>query len=131
MSTATVNPGVSNLLQTLSNINSPVLSSPAVVSALEQAPACDIVQLSAEAMQVEGMDALFGMSDGSGGGAAGALQALASSAAGSASSSSSSSSASSATQAAGYQADLQAEEAQALLGGSSTASTGSLLDAIG
>ena len=61
-SAAAVNPGVSNLLQTLSNIGSPALSSPAVQAALEKAPASDIVQLSAEAMQVEAVDAMFGLS---------------------------------------------------------------------
>ena len=59
---SSLNPGVADLLQTLANVNSPVLSSPAVVSALEKAPASDIVQLSAEATQLQNMDALFGLS---------------------------------------------------------------------
>lgn len=108
MSTTAVNPGVSNLLQTLSAIDSPVVSSPAAVTALENAPASDIVEISAEALQVEGVAALFGDSGSSSPSPASALQALASSttAAGSGST-------------AGYQADLAAEQ------------TGSLLDAIG
>jgi len=59
---SSLNPGVADLLQTLSNVNSPVTNSPAVVSALEKAPASDIVQLSAEANQLESVDALFGIS---------------------------------------------------------------------
>ena len=59
---SSLNPGVADLLQTLTNVNSPVASSPAVVSALEKAPASDIVQLSAEATQLESVDALFGIS---------------------------------------------------------------------
>jgi hypothetical protein len=60
---STLNPGVADLLQTLTNVNSPVVNSPAVVSALEKAPASDIVQLSEEATQLQGMDTLFGMSN--------------------------------------------------------------------
>jgi hypothetical protein len=59
---SSLNPGVADLLQSLTNVNSPVMNSPAVVSALEKAPASDIVQLSAEATQLEGVDALFGIS---------------------------------------------------------------------
>jgi hypothetical protein len=59
---STLNPGVADLLQSLANVNSPVMNSPAVVSALEKAPASDIVQLSAEATQLQGVDALFGIS---------------------------------------------------------------------
>jgi hypothetical protein len=64
MSTAasSLNPGVADLLQTLTNVNSPVMNSPAVVSALEKAPTSDIVQLSAEATQLQSVDALFGIS---------------------------------------------------------------------
>jgi len=60
-SVSSLNPGVANLLQTLSSVNSPVLSSPAVVSALENAPTSDIVQLSQSASQLENMDVLFGL----------------------------------------------------------------------
>lgn len=59
---SSINPGVADLLQTLSNVNSPVLNSPAAVSALEKAPSADIVQLSEEATQLAGVDALFGIS---------------------------------------------------------------------
>jgi hypothetical protein len=36
-----------------------------VTSALQKAPAADIVQLSVAATQLEGVDAMFGISDGS------------------------------------------------------------------
>jgi hypothetical protein len=58
---SSLNPGVADLLQTLTNVNSPVMNSKAVVSALEKAPASDIVQLSEEATQLQGVDALFGL----------------------------------------------------------------------
>lgn len=61
MSSTAVNPGVSDLLQTLSTLNSPVLSSPKVVTALENAPAADIVKLSTEATQLENVETMFGM----------------------------------------------------------------------
>jgi hypothetical protein len=59
---SSLNPGVADLLQTLTNVNSPILNSQAAVSALEKAPAADIVQLSAETTQLQGVDALFGLS---------------------------------------------------------------------
>ena len=59
---SSLNPGVADLLQTLTNVKSPVVNSPAAVSALEKAPASDIVQLSEEALQLQGVDALFGTS---------------------------------------------------------------------
>jgi hypothetical protein len=62
---SSLNPGVANLFQSLTNVNSPVMNSPAVMSALEKAPASDIVQLSAEATQLQSVDALFGISSAS------------------------------------------------------------------
>src|SRR5580658_10275298 len=59
---SSLNPGVADLLQTLSNVGSPALNSPAVLKALESAPASDIVQLSTEATQLQSVDALFGIS---------------------------------------------------------------------
>lgn len=64
-SVSATNPGVADLLQTLSNIDSPVVSSPAAIAALEKAPPTDIVQLSEAAMQLEGLDAMFGIQNGS------------------------------------------------------------------
>ena len=57
---SSLNPGVADLLQNLSNVNSPILNSPTAVSALEKAPASDIVQLSDEALQLQSVNALFG-----------------------------------------------------------------------
>ena len=64
-SVSSANAGVTDVLQMLSNLNSPVLSSPAVTSALEKAPTADIVQLSMAATQLENVDAMFGISNSS------------------------------------------------------------------
>jgi hypothetical protein len=135
-SVSSVNPGLTSLLQTLSNVNSPVLSSPAVVSALEAAPAADIVQLSDAATQLEGMDELFGISSGSAS-SSGAdlssilanLEAQPPSSAGSASSASGPAAAlTPADQLADYQAAQQGADTAALLG---AASTGGALNVTG
>jgi hypothetical protein len=63
-SVASINPGLSDLLQTLANINSPVVSSPAAVSALEKASPTDLVQLSEAAQQLQGLDEMFGIENG-------------------------------------------------------------------
>jgi hypothetical protein len=65
-SVSSTNPGLSDLLQTLTNENSPLaatFSSPSVETALENAPAGDIVQLSTEALQLQVTDSLFGEQD--------------------------------------------------------------------
>jgi hypothetical protein len=57
------NQAISQLLQQLSNENSPLLStfaSPAVESALQNAPPSDIIQISDQAFQLQETDALFG-----------------------------------------------------------------------
>jgi hypothetical protein len=64
-SVSAANTGVTDLLQMLSNLNSPVLSSPAVTSALKKASSSDIVQLSMAANQLEGVDEMFGISNSS------------------------------------------------------------------
>jgi hypothetical protein len=139
MGSTSVNPGVSNLLQMLSNLNSPVLSSPAVTTALESAPSSDIVQLTSEATQLEGMDAMFGIqpnSDDSSDSPASILANLESSATGSATSSTGTSSTpdlsspAGVAQLASYQAAVQSQEALALLG-NGTSNTGSLFDLTG
>ena len=56
-SVASTSNGLSDLLQTLTNENSPLLptlSSPAIQAALQNAPASDIVQISNQAMQLHG-----------------------------------------------------------------------------
>ena len=67
-SVSSTNAGLSDLLQTLTNENSPLaatFASPAVETALENAPAGDIVQLSAQALQLQVTDELFGATDSS------------------------------------------------------------------
>jgi hypothetical protein len=64
-SISSINPGLADLFQTLSSVNSPLLSSPADISALENASPTDIVQLSTAATELQGVDTLFGSSDGS------------------------------------------------------------------
>lgn len=56
------NPGLSTLFQTLSNVNSPVLSSPNAMAALEKASPADIVELSVSATQLQDVNLLFGSS---------------------------------------------------------------------
>jgi len=60
------NNGLADLLQNLTNENSPLLStlsSPKVQAALENAPASDIVQISDQALQLQATDALLGISN--------------------------------------------------------------------
>lgn len=62
-SVASTSNGLSDLMQTLTNENSPLLptlSSPKIEAALENAPASDIVQISDEAIQLQNAEALFG-----------------------------------------------------------------------
>ena len=75
-SVSSVNPGVADLLQTLSSLNLPLLSSSAVTSALQKAPTADIVLLSAAANELENVDAIFGISGGSNTGANSSLANL-------------------------------------------------------
>ena len=115
-SVSSVNQGVADLLQTLSSLNLPVLSSPGVTSALEKAPTADIVQLSMAANELENVDAMFGISDGSNAADAQLLSA-------------GTSKASSAGQLAN---DLQLTEAQGLFGtGATNSLSGSLFDVMG
>jgi hypothetical protein len=139
-SVASVNPGVAALLQTLTNVDSPVMSQPAAVSALQKAPAGDIVQLSAAATELQSVDELFGVSQGSGSntGMSSILASLGSSLTSSAEAaangqpaSTALSSASPAEQLANYQAVLQGAESQGLFGtGTNIGLSGSLFNAI-
>ena len=68
-SISSANPGLANLLQTLSGIDSSLVSSPSVASALQSAlqnasPA-DVVQLSTAASQLDNVGLLFGQPGGS------------------------------------------------------------------
>jgi hypothetical protein len=117
-SVSSVSPGIADLLQTLTNLNSPVMNSKSAVSALEKAPAADIVQLSVAASQLEGVDAMFGISSSSNTGASGILSALEGSTTSSTGTAAASvlSTASPADQAANAQAALQSEFTQGLFG---------------
>jgi hypothetical protein len=139
-SVSAANPGVTDLLQILSNLNSPVLSSPGVTSALQTAPTADIVQLSMAAMQLEGVDAMFGISNSSSTGANSTLASLEAllngSAGGTANAqllSAATSNAASADQLAAEQTASQLAETQALLYGTGTTggTSGSLFDLMG
>jgi len=132
---ASTSNGLSDLLQTLTNDNSPLLSalsSPNVEAALENAPASDIVQISDEALQLQTTDALFGISNTANTSADNLFSALASvgsSSTPSASGSSLNPGSSLADQLAAYQGNMQTQETQELFGATpSTATPSSLYD---
>lgn len=133
-STNATNNGLSDLLQTLTNENSPLLStlsSPSIESALENAPPSDIVEISAQAQQLQSMDALFGISSSTGNSSTSLFSALATaeSSAGSSAASSLNPGSSLADQLAAYQGNMQTQEAQTLLGiNPSTTTPNSLFD---
>jgi hypothetical protein len=60
-SVSSVNPSLASLFQALTNLGSPIASSPGTMSALESAPTADIVELSNEAVQLQEMDTLLGV----------------------------------------------------------------------
>ncbi len=132
-SISSVNPGITNLLQTLSNVESPVLSSPSVLSALQKASPSDVVQLSTAALQLENVDAMFGMPDAANSSTTDLTSLLTSLEAPQTTTppSLTSSTASPADQAASYQAALQQSEAQTLFGLGPTSASNSPLNILG
>lgn len=130
------NNGLSDLLQTLTNENSPLLSTlsqPSIQSALESAPPSDIVEISEQAQQLQSVDALFGLSSTANTSTDSLFTALAD--VGSSASSSAASSldtgSSLADQLAAYQGNVQTQEAQTLLGvNPSTNTPNSLFDVL-
>jgi hypothetical protein len=115
------------------------MSSPSAVTALEKAPPGDIVQLSAAALQLQTVDAMFGISTGSNTNMSSSLLTSlenSATAPGTAAASGQAPStvlatASPADQLANYQAALQAEQTQGLFGATpSSGLTGSLFNAI-
>jgi hypothetical protein len=126
------------LFQTLSNSGSPLASSPSILSALQKAPASDIVQLSSDATQLESVDAILGISNGSNGSYVGFnglnttttspltnLETLLSG-------SGATSNLSQADQLATYQSALQAQDTQSLFGSPTTGNlNNSLLNVVG
>ncbi len=122
-SVSSTNAGLSDLLQTLTNENSPLastFSSPAVEKALENAPPADIVQLSDQAVQLQVTDALFGDTNTSSSPSDSLFSTLAaidSSTTGSTNGTTSSTTGSSlADQLAAYQGSSQLQQTDALLG---------------
>jgi len=112
--------GLSDLLQTLTNENSPLLStlsSPNIQAALENAPSGDIAEISAEASQLQTLDGLFGITNTSASSADNLFTALASEPGSSL-----------ADSVGAYQSNLQTQEAQTLLGLNPSASQNSLFD---
>jgi hypothetical protein len=139
-SVASTNAGLADLLQNLTSAASPLaseLSSPAMQSALEKAPAGDIVQLSNEALQLQEMSTLFGnpSQTASSVDPSTILAALYPSSAtpstASTTSSASTSSASPADELASYQNALQSEQVQTLFGTTPTTTSDSLLNLVG
>ena len=63
--TSSINPALVNLLQNLSNAGSPLPSSSTAMAALQKASPSDIVQLSAEATQLQALQAILGQADAS------------------------------------------------------------------
>lgn len=121
-SVPSTNNGLSNLMQTLANENSPLLStlsSANVQTALENAPAGDIAQISEQALQLQATDALFGISNPSTTPSDSLFSALANldaSASSSTSGSALNAGSSLADQLAAYQGNLQIQQDQTLFG---------------
>jgi hypothetical protein len=117
-------------MQTLSNVNSPVLS-PQEISALQNASPADVVQLSSAALQLESVDAMFGFSAGPPVSPDANLNSLLANL-DAALTSTTPGAVSTADQAAAYQSALQAAESAALFGsGSAGGLSGSLFDVLG
>ncbi len=143
---APTNPGLADLLQNLTSFSpalSSQLSSPAMQSALENAPAGDIVQLSNEAMQLSEVGTLFGDSSQTASSTidpASILSALYPSLTSTpttvpsltpASSDASDSSTTLAGEMAGYQSALQSQQVETLFGTPPTTSLNSLFNVVG
>jgi hypothetical protein len=145
-SVASTNAGLADLLQNLTSASSPLaseLSSPAMQSALQKAPAGDIVQLSNEALELQEMGTLFGNPSQTTStiDPSTILAALypssatpttaGSSPSASTTSSASTSSASPADQLASYENALQSEQVQTLFGITPTTTSNSLFNLVG
>lgn len=132
---SSLNPGVADLLQTLTNVNSPIVNSKSAVTALESAPSSDIVQLSEEATQLQNIDTLFGIPTAtSTSSMSGVLEALENPATASTTGTSASSvlaNASPADQAANADAAVQEQLTQGLFGTGSNNSLGTLFNTLG
>jgi hypothetical protein len=117
------NPGLNDVLQSLSSLNSPIVSSPTTVSALEKAYTSDIVALSSATDELAGVNALFfGASDESSSTSNGTLASFLSDLP---------SNATPGEQLAAYQNSSQASQVDTLLGLGSGTSGGSLFNVTG
>jgi hypothetical protein len=59
-SVSSTNPGLTSLLQTLSNVDSPLLSSQNALKTIEKSSPADIVRLSTAAIQLQEVGSIFG-----------------------------------------------------------------------
>jgi len=148
MGSVAINPGVSSLIETLSNSGSPglsaALSSPTVQSAIANAAPGDLAQLSDQALQLQEASALFGTATQTTSTAnpSDLLQSLgasllasltatpASTSSNSTADAASTDTASVANQLAAYQSVLQAEQVQAMFAADPTASTTSSVNVL-
>jgi hypothetical protein len=124
-SVSSINPGLQNLLQTLSTLDPTDLSSPSVVAALEKAPASDIVQISAAATQLQTVDALFGVSNSSAATSGTDFSNILTSSFGENATTTPALAGLSAAQLASYASSLQASNAESLFNTTGTAATNS------
>jgi hypothetical protein len=127
-SVSSVNPGVADVLQ--------ALNSQSTIKALQSAPVADIVQLSAEATQLQGMDTLFGLNSASTSTSTmtsllQALEDIGTTSTGSSSTSSTLANLSPADQAASAEAAIQSQLTQGLFGTGTANLTGTLFSTLG
>jgi hypothetical protein len=122
------NNGLSDLMQTLTNENSPLLSTlsaPNIQAALASAPTSDIVEISEQAQQLQSVDALFGISNTGSTPDDSLFSALADTPA------STSTGSPLTDQLSAYQSNLQTQETQELFGLTPSTNTNPLLNALG
>ena len=129
-SAGSTNNGLQDLLQTLTNENSPLLSSlssPNIQSALQNAPPGDIVEISEQAQQLQSIDALFGISNTAASSSSDSLFSALANIGSSGSGSSLTPGSSLSDQLAAYQGNQQTQETQALFGISPSSTTNNSL----
>jgi hypothetical protein len=126
------NNGLSDLMQTLTNENSPLLStlsSPSIQAALASAPTSDIVEISEAAQQLQSVDSLFGVSNTASSSDDSLFSALTDSTA--AGSTASTTGSPLADQLSAYQNNMQTQETQELFGLTPSTNTNPLLNELG
>ncbi len=126
------NNGLTDLMQTLTSENSPLLStlsSPNIQAALASAPTSDIVEISEQAQQLQSVDALFGVSNTASTPDDSLFSALADTTA--AGSTASTTGSTLADQLSAYQNNMQTQETQELFGLTPSTNTNPLLNELG